>query len=104
MDGGREAPQVQRSRGRPGHTEPLCGRRRHFKELSRSCRNRSQQVVVPTSRARTWSILDWPFLHIERHIHFLCNKNKLRIHIDFIVQYCNKLFVNIVCYFFTNNM
>ncbi len=28
-----------------------------FWELSRSCRDRTQQVIVPTSRARTWSIL-----------------------------------------------
>jgi hypothetical protein len=89
MDGGREAPQVQRSRGRPGHTEPLCGRRRHFKscragaatELSKS----SSLLPVPV-RGPFWN---WPFLHIEQHIRFLFNKNKLRIHIrQTLIFYC----------------
>jgi hypothetical protein len=76
MDGGREAPQVQRSRGRPRHTEPLCGRRRHFEK----CR-----AVAATELSKSLSLLPvpargpfckWPFLHIEQHIRFLCNKNK----------------------------
>jgi hypothetical protein len=59
---------------------------------------KNSRAVAATELSKSSSLLSvsargpfckWPFLHIEQHIRFLCNKNKLRIHIhQTLIFYC----------------